>query len=46
VSNVFDRRFIGSAYTNPDIVNGAAVAYEPGAPRSVLISLSLSSRRE
>ena len=46
VSNLFDRRFIGSAYTNPDVVNGAAVAYEPGTPRSVLISLSLSRRRE
>lgn len=42
VSNVFDRRFIGSAYTNPDIVGGAAVAYEPGAPRSVVMSLSIS----
>ena len=42
VSNVLDRRFIGSAFTNPDIVNGAAVAYEPGTPRSVLVSLSIS----
>ncbi|MDP9205009.1 MAG: TonB-dependent receptor [Gemmatimonadota bacterium] len=42
VSNLFDRRFIGSAYTNPDIVNGAAVAYEPGTPRSVLVSLTIS----
>jgi iron complex outermembrane receptor protein len=42
VSNLLDRRFIGSAYTNPDIVNGVAVAYEPGAPRSVVVSLSIS----
>jgi outer membrane receptor protein involved in Fe transport len=42
VSNLLDRRFIGSAYTNPDIVNGVAVAYEPGAPRSFVFSLSLS----
>ena len=42
VSNLSDRRFIGSAYTNPDIVNGVAVAYEPGTPRSFLISFSLS----
>jgi iron complex outermembrane recepter protein len=42
VSNVLDRRFIGSAFTNPDIVNGVAVAYEPGTPRSVLVSLSIS----
>lgn len=46
VSNLFDRRFIGSAYTNPDVVNGVAVAYEPGTPRSVLVSLSLSRRPE
>ena len=42
VSNLFDRQFIGSAYTNPDIVSGAAVAYEPGTPRSVIVSFSLS----
>lgn len=42
VSNLLDRRFIGSAYTNPDIVNGVAVAYEPGAPRTVVVSLSIS----
>jgi iron complex outermembrane receptor protein len=42
VSNLLDRRFIGSAYTNPDIVNGVALAYEPGAPRSVVVSLSIS----
>jgi iron complex outermembrane receptor protein len=45
VSNLFDRRFIGSAYTNPDVVNGVAVAYEPGTPRSVLVSFSISRRR-
>ena len=42
VSNLLDRRFIGSAYTNPDIVNGVPVAYEPGAPRAVVVSLSIS----
>jgi iron complex outermembrane receptor protein len=46
VSNLFDRRFIGSAYTNPDVVNGVAVAYEPGAPRSVLLSVSISRGRD
>ena len=46
VSNLFDRRFSGSAYTNPDVVNGAAVAYEPGAPRSFLVSFSLARRSE
>jgi len=42
VSNLFDRRFIGSAFTNPDIVNGAPVAFEPGMPRSVVVSFSIS----
>jgi outer membrane receptor protein involved in Fe transport len=42
VSNLLDRRFIGSAYTNPDILNGVPVAYEPGAPRSFVVSLSIS----
>jgi iron complex outermembrane receptor protein len=42
VANLLDRHFIGSAYTNPDIINGVPVAYEPGAPRSVVISLSIS----
>lgn len=42
VSNLLDRRFIGSAFTNPDIVNGSAVAFEPGTPRSVIVSFSIA----
>jgi iron complex outermembrane recepter protein len=42
VSNLLDRRYIGSAFTNPDIVNGAAIAFEPGTPRSVIVALSIS----
>ena len=45
MSNLLDRRFIGSAFTNPDIVNGAPVAYEPGTPRSLIVSLSIGSGR-
>jgi iron complex outermembrane recepter protein len=45
VSNLLDRRFIGSAFTNPDVVNGVAVAYEPGTPRSVVVSLSIGRGR-
>jgi iron complex outermembrane receptor protein len=41
VSNLLDRRFIGSAFTNPDIVNGSAVAFEPGTPRSAVVSFSI-----
>jgi outer membrane receptor protein involved in Fe transport len=45
VSNLLDRRFIGSAYTNPDIVNGSAVAFEPGSPRSFVLSFSIGRGR-
>jgi iron complex outermembrane receptor protein len=41
VNNLFDRGYIGSAYLNPDVVNGVPVAYEPGLPRNVVVSLSL-----
>jgi iron complex outermembrane receptor protein len=41
VSNLLDRRFIGSAFTNPDVVNGSAVAFEPGTPRSFVVSFSI-----
>jgi iron complex outermembrane recepter protein len=44
VSNLLDRRFIGSAFTNPDIVNDVPVAYEPGTPRSVIVSVSIGGR--
>lgn len=45
ISNLLDRRFIGSAFTNPDIVNGEALAYEPGSPRGVVVSLSIGRGR-
>ena len=45
VDNVLDRKFIGSAFTNPDVVNGVPVAFEPGAPRSIVLSLTLSRGR-
>jgi iron complex outermembrane receptor protein len=44
VENLTDRRFIGSAFVNPDVVNGVPVAFEPGSPRSVVISVSLGYR--
>ena len=40
VENVFDTRYVGSVYLNPDRVAGVPVAYEPGMPRSVVVSLS------
>jgi iron complex outermembrane receptor protein len=45
VRNVTDRRYIGSAFLNPDLVAGAPAAYEPGMPRSVVVALSVGRLR-
>jgi iron complex outermembrane recepter protein len=45
VRNLTDKRYIGSAFLNPDLVNGAPAAFEPGAPRAVIVSLSLGRMR-
>lgn len=42
VQNLANRRYIGSAFLNPDYVNGAPLAFEPGLPRSLVISLTAS----
>lgn len=44
VDNLADKRFIGSAFVNPDVVNGVPVAFEPGAGRSFTLSVSIGSR--
>ena len=44
VHNLFDRRYIGSAFLNPDVVGGEPVAFEPGLPRTVVVSVSLVTR--
>lgn len=41
VSNLFDSRYIGSAFLNPPVVDGVPVAFEPAAPRQLLVSFSL-----
>jgi iron complex outermembrane receptor protein len=41
VKNVTDKRYIGSAFLNPDLVGGAPAAFEPGMPRTVVVSVSL-----
>jgi iron complex outermembrane recepter protein len=41
VENVLDRRFMTSGFLNPDVVAGQFVAFEPGMPRSVVVSLGL-----
>jgi iron complex outermembrane receptor protein len=45
VYNVADRTYIGSAFLNPDRVNGEPVAFEPGMPRSVIVSISAGRLR-
>ena len=45
VQNLADRKYIGSAFLNPDVVNGKPVAFEPGLPRQVLVSVSLVHTR-
>ncbi len=40
VHNVSDRKYIGSAFLNPDLVGGQPAAYEPGMPRSLIVSFS------
>jgi iron complex outermembrane receptor protein len=42
VENLFGRRYVASAFLNPDVVNGSPLAFEPGLPRRLLVSLSLS----
>ena len=45
VNNAADTRYMGSAYLNPDKVNGVPVAFEPGLARQVIVSLAFERRR-
>jgi len=44
VNNVLDRRYIASAFLNPDVVAGEPVAFEPGLPRNVVVGVSFTAR--
>ncbi len=44
VTNLFDRRYVASAFLNPDVVGGVPVAFEPGLPRHVVVALSIGRR--
>jgi iron complex outermembrane receptor protein len=45
VNNLFDRRYIASAFLNPDVnAAGEPVAFEPGLPRNVVVGVSLVAR--
>lgn len=41
VNNLADRRYIGSAFLNPDVVNGVPVAFEPGRPREYVVGVTV-----
>ncbi len=41
INNLLDAAYVGSAFLNPDVVNGVPVAYEPGLPRNLTVSVSL-----
>ena len=43
IDNIASSRYIGSAFVNPDIVSGEPVAFEPGMPRSLTLSVSIAS---
>lgn len=45
VYNVGGRLYTGSAFLNPERVGGRPLAFEPGAPRSVVVSLSIRRAR-
>ena len=45
VHNVTDKKYMGSAFLNPDLVGTAPAAFEPGMPRSVIVSFSAGRLR-
>ncbi len=42
INNIFDLKYAASAFINPDIVNNEAVFLEPGMPRNITLSVSIS----
>jgi iron complex outermembrane receptor protein len=45
VENLANRRYVASAFLNPDVVAGEPVAFEPGLPRQVVVSVALAAGR-
>jgi iron complex outermembrane receptor protein len=43
VHNLTDRRYIGSAFLNPDVVGGVPVAFEPGRPRELVVGVTVGA---
>lgn len=44
VNNLFDRRYVASAFLNPDVVDGEPIAFDPGLPRNYVVGLTLERR--
>lgn len=44
VENAANARYVASAFTNPDYVNGAPAVFEPGLPRAMLLSVGIRRR--
>jgi iron complex outermembrane receptor protein len=45
VENLTDRKYVASAFLNPDVVGGVPVAFEPGLPRHFVVSGSIGWNR-
>ena len=45
VHNVTNKKYIGSAFLNPDLVAGQPAAFEPGMPKAVTVSFSVGKLR-
>jgi iron complex outermembrane receptor protein len=43
VNNLANRRYVGSAFLNPDVVGGVPVAFEPGRPREVVFGVTVGA---
>lgn len=45
VENLADKKYVASAFLNPDVVGGSPVAFEPGLPRHFVVSGSIGWNR-
>jgi iron complex outermembrane receptor protein len=45
IRNVTDKKYIGSAFLNPDRVNNVPAVFEPGTPRAIVVSVSAGRLR-
>jgi hypothetical protein len=45
ITNLWNRRYVASAYLNPDIVAGQPLVFEPGLPRALQLSVIVGRNR-